>query len=377
MKQRYLVVFGNIECYGQERITIEIFRRLKSNSEILFLVHHRWGKLHIVPELEKFGLKWKPLKFMAVFRKDHSLKTWIINISRFFTGNVMFYKILKRFKPDMIYFANDFFMMQFLPTLLLKRKYYVLYYAMDRPLSHYGIYRFLWRKFISKRINRSWAVTNYIKEYLIKAGVDKNKIEVVYSPIQKRQIKNKFFLPKKAKFRVSYIGQIIREKGVDLFVEAAKKIIEQRDDVEFVIAGNYNRNEFGRRLKANVENSRFKNKIIFVGYVEDVYSLFESTDVLVLPSIKEEPLGSVLLEAKSAGVPAVVFPSGGLPEIISHKKDGYICKERSADSLVEGITYLLEHPIDREAVKQSLNKFRFDFSNISPNLTNFNKEPAK
>jgi glycosyltransferase involved in cell wall biosynthesis len=47
------------------------------------------------------------------------------------------------------------------------------------------------------------------------------------------------------------------------------------------------------------------------------------------------------MEAKVAGTPSVVFPSGGLPEMVRHQVDGFICRDKTVDALVEGLRWCL------------------------------------
>ena len=48
-----------------------------------------------------------------------------------------------------------------------------------------------------------------------------------------------------------------------------------------------------------------------------------------------------MLEAKKESLPSVVFPVGGIPELIEHRVDGYICRDQTVEALVEGINYLV------------------------------------
>jgi glycosyltransferase involved in cell wall biosynthesis len=81
----------------------------------------------------------------------------------------------------------------------------------------------------------------------------------------------------------------------------------------------------------------------------------------VIPTMSEEPLANVVFESKRAGVPAIVFPSGGLPETIEHGVDGYICREKSVDALSEALAYYLDRPGEAErqglAAERSLARF--------------------
>jgi glycosyltransferase involved in cell wall biosynthesis len=59
---------------------------------------------------------------------------------------------------------------------------------------------------------------------------------------------------------------------------------------------------------------------------------------------QREGFGVVNIEAKQAGIPSVVFPTGALPEIIVHGVDGWMCAGPTAVALAEGIEYFLADP---------------------------------
>jgi glycosyltransferase involved in cell wall biosynthesis len=80
----------------------------------------------------------------------------------------------------------------------------------------------------------------------------------------------------------------------------------------------------------------------------------------VAPTLAEEPLGNVVVEAKNAARPTIVFPSGGLPEMIEHGVDGYVCSDKSVDALEAAFRAYLIEPgkCEREgaAAKNSLQR---------------------
>jgi len=51
-----------------------------------------------------------------------------------------------------------------------------------------------------------------------------------------------------------------------------------------------------------------------------------------------------VLEAKMSGLPSVVLPSGDLPDLVSHKNDGWVCATVDAEALAEGLSYFLNCP---------------------------------
>jgi glycosyltransferase involved in cell wall biosynthesis len=82
----------------------------------------------------------------------------------------------------------------------------------------------------------------------------------------------------------------------------------------------------------------------FLGFHEDVQSLLATAGIHCCPSRKEqrEAFGIVVIEAKQAGIPSVVTPSGALPELITQGEDGWVCREESAEAVAEGIDYFLD-----------------------------------
>jgi len=184
---------------------------------------------------------------------------------------------------------------------------------------------------------------------LQKLGAPESKCTVIYSeaPVRVSQPAKTAIsgIKKKKNFAVLYIGQLSQHKGLDVLIRAAMRMCRIRDDVEFLIAGDYEwKNAFATTLKDDVHEAGLAGRIRFLGYVDAIHDLFKVADLHVLPSIWEDPLPNVVMEAKNAGLPSVVFPSGGVPEIVEHEREGYVCNDRTEESLIAGIEYYADHP---------------------------------
>jgi glycosyltransferase involved in cell wall biosynthesis len=89
----------------------------------------------------------------------------------------------------------------------------------------------------------------------------------------------------------------------------------------------------------------FKTK--FMGYLKDEYStslIYNAADVFIAPSLAEA-FGYVVMESLSCGTPVVGFNVGGIPDMISHKENGYLAKYKDAEDLAEGIKYCIQNNI--------------------------------
>jgi glycosyltransferase involved in cell wall biosynthesis len=79
----------------------------------------------------------------------------------------------------------------------------------------------------------------------------------------------------------------------------------------------------------------------FRGWQDDVRETLSRLDLLVVPSLGDECTPRIILEAFSAGVPVVAFPSGGIPEIVRQDETGFLVEPRTAEALAACLHDLL------------------------------------
>jgi glycosyltransferase involved in cell wall biosynthesis len=188
-----------------------------------------------------------------------------------------------------------------------------------------------------------------VKSSLLELGAPESKCNVIYSEapirISSKDGANDSPTEKGSRFTVLYVGQLTRDKGVDILIRAAMRMCREHADIEYLVAGDYEwKNAFALALKEDVQRAGLENRIRFLGYVDSVRDLHEISDLHVLPSVWEDPLPNVVMEAKSAGIPSVVFPSGGVPEVVEHECEGYVCRDRTEEGLIAGIEYYIGCP---------------------------------
>lgn len=141
---------------------------------------------------------------------------------------------------------------------------------------------------------------------------------------------------------ICFVGRLVREKGVDVLIEAAPMVLAARQDIKFVIAG---QGPHGDVLRRMTWDKGLYEKIQFTGYVDKRTrnKLYKAADVAVFPSLYE-PFGIVALEAMAARVPVIVSDVGGLSEIVVDGIDGYKVPPGNAKALAEAILSLLDNP---------------------------------
>ena len=147
--------------------------------------------------------------------------------------------------------------------------------------------------------------------------------------------------PRVGRPRVVFLGRVVRAKGVETLVEAAAQLRTPGAQVLVVGDGADRRRveELSRRLGV-------ADRVRVMGFVphERVPAVLASADLLVLPSFYEE-LGTVLIEAMQAGLPAVASRVGGIPDIVEDGENGLLVAPGDATALARAIDAVLGDPV--------------------------------
>jgi glycosyltransferase involved in cell wall biosynthesis len=139
--------------------------------------------------------------------------------------------------------------------------------------------------------------------------------------------------------RIGVLGRIEPEKGQMEFVEAGKLLLREFPDCQFSVIGSpmFSSPEYRDRVVAASRGL----PIEFVGWQNDIALTFSNLDLLVVPSTRFEATTRVILEAYSARLPVVAFPSGGIPEIVRDNETGFLAKAVTPDALAQRIASVL------------------------------------
>jgi glycosyltransferase involved in cell wall biosynthesis len=158
---------------------------------------------------------------------------------------------------------------------------------------------------------------------------------------------------------VLYLGNLVREKGVFVLLEAAKIVAAKRGDIRFVFGGAWFRAEDERLAKEFVTQNGLENRVEFAGPVagSTKWRLVFSSDILAFPTFYYyETMGLVLLEAMQAGLPVVATRRASIPEIIEDGVNGCLVDEQNAGDLAEKILNLANNPPLRQHMGEANRK---------------------
>jgi len=155
-----------------------------------------------------------------------------------------------------------------------------------------------------------------------------------FVPGDKIQARKDLGLPKGKKL-ILFGAAIVsdKKKGIDYLIQATHLLTDLKDNVELVYFGQV-KEELAGTFGLNTHP---------LGYMSDmdtIAKMYQAVDCFVTPSL-EENLPNMIMEAMSCGVPCVGFETGGIPEMITHQKTGYVAQYKSAEDLALGIRTIL------------------------------------
>ena len=179
----------------------------------------------------------------------------------------------------------------------------------------------------------------------------------IFKPQNKTEAKKKAGLPEDKFILLSGFMPSRKDmhKGTSYLLESLEllkiRLVEKADQVELIV--------FGNRDDKNLPDFPFKTS--FLGKIssdEHLALCYAAADAFLIPSL-EDNLPYTVMESLSCGTPVIAFTTGGIPDMVTHKKNGYLATYRSAESFADGIEWAINHP-GREQLNQNARQIVID-----------------
>jgi len=123
-----------------------------------------------------------------------------------------------------------------------------------------------------------------------------------------------------------------------------------RPELRLMVVGLCPESKYARELQGLISRRGLEGKVVFTGFVADVFAHLRLMDLLLIAS-RSESFGRAAVEAMAAGVPVLAVSVGGLPEIIIRGETGFLVDSAEPSIMARGIEYVLDHPaVVRKAV---------------------------
>lgn len=274
-------------------------------------------------------------------------------------------KTLQSVKPDVVY-AGEVSNVSMYPIMAVETyqipivhhvgNYYYPQLIEDCDLRKNPIKRF-YRKAItgfkgidSHDFRHIITVSEAVKKTYVAIGFTESNISAFHSrgvPSHSIRKKDVCFASDKGAIRLLYVGRITREKGVHVAIGCVDYLVNHfaLDNLYFDIIGEGDI-EYIEVLYRLIEKLNMKSRVRFLKVIphEEILQVYRNHEILLFPSIWEEPFSGVLIEAMSQGLPMVATRSGGTPELITHGWNGLLVPPDDSIKMAEAVYSLIQNP---------------------------------
>lgn len=191
--------------------------------------------------------------------------------------------------------------------------------------------------------DRVISVSEFTKSTLVRHySLNPGKISVVHNGVtemERKQFPEALSEMKRLGYKVVlYHGRITLQKGPEYFIYAARKVLDYRDKVLFVVCGS---GDMKGAMMDEAARVGIMNNVIFSEAIwgDEAYRMMQSADLLVMPSVSE-PFGIVPLEAVANGTPTLISKQSGVSEVLRNclKVDFW-----DIDEMANKIITLIDH----------------------------------
>jgi glycosyltransferase involved in cell wall biosynthesis len=181
-----------------------------------------------------------------------------------------------------------------------------------------------------------------------------------------------------------FVGRVSPEKGVHVLLDALQIVATRIPQTQLKIVGqpgaspqftiavsddpkdsnlwSFYRGNYLSHLQSKLSPS-LASHVSFAGSIphDQLIHYYRDSDILILPSVIEEPFGMPIIEAMAAGLPVVATRSGGIPEIVLDGETGLLVERDNSSALAQAILRLLLDEDSRKSMGKAARERAVEF----------------
>lgn len=265
-----------------------------------------------------------------------------------------FYSIvMKKIKPDVILSYT------IKPNLYggivaswLRIPYIVNVTGLGTAVEHNGILQkivLILYKYAFRKANCIFVQNEVNKQFLTEKHIEPDKLRLIPgSGVNLTQFQVLDY-PDKRSFEFVFISRIMKEKGIEHYLEAAEYINKKYPNTKFHVCG-FCEEEYEARLSELHKNG----VIVYHGMVSDIKGIMKKSCCTIHPTYYPEGLSNVLLESCACGRPIITTDRSGCCEVVDDGVNGYMIKQKDTKSLIDAIEKFINLPYNKK-IEMGLN----------------------
>lgn len=185
------------------------------------------------------------------------------------------------------------------------------------------------------------AVSGFVKNQLIEMGIPKNKLSLIYNGVDITKYQSNYDIESlkrqlglKDEVILIHVGRLVEDKGQRYLLEAVSKL-DVSYNIKLLMVGDGPKRE---ELVKLANDLNIQDKVLFLGFINDLIPILAMSDIFVLPSIREA-ISIALIQAMCIGKPCIASNTGGIPEVVS-SQNGILVEPKDVEGLKAAISTL-------------------------------------
>jgi glycosyltransferase involved in cell wall biosynthesis len=345
---KILAVIPSGFCFGLQNVTLSFFSARRKELNPFFLLT-KWTDGELAKRLDKLNIPYD-YSWLGMFSRKldwPNLRMTLHCGSRLVFLYRDYLRVVRTFKPNLIYAANHHELLLLWPVLKLMNIPVVCHVHDPPPPArfYHSIYRV-----IDTFTDSFIAISTSVSERIQALGIEQKKIRLVHNGIdlsgfplvslRSGIFQNEYGWPQDSLI-IGITGQVLEEKGHGDLVDAMLLVRQTNDRIRLVIGGRQ-KGQYFQKLKKQVSDLGLNDIVRFSGWQDSVADFFAGLDIFVLASRQEEGFGLVVAEAMATGLPVIATPSGGAKEVVVDGVSGIIVGKQNPKELASAILALAD-----------------------------------
>lgn len=320
---------------GLYKFRKELIEKLLENNEVIISLPQG----DYIKEFKSMGCEYVPCDILerrgTNFVKELKLMYWYRKLLKTYSPNIVFTYTIK---PN-IYGG--------IACAFLKIPYVVNITGLGTAVENPGLMQFVTvnlYKYGLRKAQKVFFQNSENKEFMLKKGVVKGNYDVLPGSGVNLDDYAVTEYPNGDTVDFVFVSRIMKEKGIDQYLDAAKTIKSKYPETRFHVCGFCEEN-YEEKLKAYEK----EGLIIYHGLVKDMRTMYSHMSCVVHPTYYPEGISNVLLEASASGRPIITTDRSGCREVIDDGVNGYMIPQKDSKALIEAIDKFIQ--LDYESKK--------------------------
>jgi glycosyltransferase involved in cell wall biosynthesis len=353
-RDKYSILYlqSSADLYGSDICLYNMLKELSMYYKCVVVLPYEGPLKQYLERLENVKVY---IHDIGILRKKFlNLSGIFYYFTHFISGVLFLFSLIQKEKIDIIHSNTSAVLGGGALSLIASKKHI---WHVREIIQNPPIFSKLLHTIITLFSTKVIAISNAVKENILANSLIKrdNKISVITDGIDCRNATPK---PNSKKNLLQYskisndelivgmVGRIHYRKGQDVFIKAAKIVIDKNIKAKFFIIGDTFKGYENLlvELKSMVRNYGLENKLFFTGFIEDKNIIYNAFDIFVQAATLPEAFGLVILEAMAHSLPVIAPDCWGPREIIIDGITGLLVAPGNPEALAAKIIYLSENP---------------------------------